>query len=172
VNKQTAILILILGITFVGISAAKDYTRSCDCQYSVGVGTANGDTVDGPSYTYPLFSGQGTVGYYNPNEARRRARHNLDECIQAAWDHRDGVSRPTECTDANQIFNYPFPMGLIPKIRDDVCNSNPDYDWFTMGLAAGFYGNTGCLLDRNLWNTIIATNYRINCPTRSDGPLY
>jgi hypothetical protein len=96
---------------------------------------------------------------------------NIDECIQAAWDHRDGVSRPTECTEANQIFNYPFIMGLIPKIRNDVCSSNPEADWLTVGLTASFGGDTGCLLDRNLWNTTIATNYRINCPTASY-PLY
>lgn len=162
---------LILGMAFLGLVAAKDYTRSCDCQMSASVDTINGNAVDGPSYSYPSFSGQGTIGYYNPNEARRRARHNIDECIQAAWDHRDGVSRPTECTEANQIFNYPFIMGLIPKIRNDVCSSNPEADWFTLGLTASFDGDTGCLLDRNLWNTIIATNYRINCPTESY-PLY
>lgn len=170
-NKQMLILILIFGIAFLGLAAAKDYTRSCGCQYSVGVSTANGNSVDGPSFSYPSFSGQGTVGYYNPNEARRRARHNLDECIQAAWEHRDMTSMPTECTEANQIFSYPFNNGLIPRIRNDVCSSNLDYNWFTMGLSAVFSGDTGCYLDRNLWNTIITTNYRVNCPSASE-PLY
>ena len=67
-NKQSVILILILGIAFLGLAAAKDYNRSCDCQYSGGVGTANCDTVDGPSYTYPLFSGKGTIeDFEKPN---------------------------------------------------------------------------------------------------------
>jgi hypothetical protein len=170
-NKLIVTLMLILGIFFLGLVAAKDYTRSCDCQYSMSVNAANGDPVDGPSNSYPSFSGKGTVGYYNPNEARKRARHNLDECIQAAWEHRDGVSKPTECTESNQIFSYPINNGLIPKIRMDVCNSNPDYDWFTIGISATFSGDNGCLLDRNLWNTNIISNYRVNCPSDSE-PLY
>ncbi len=127
-SRQIAILMLILGTAFLGLAAAKDYTRSCDCQMSVAVNGVNGHTVvDGPSKTY-AFSGKGTVGYYNPNEARRRARHNLDECIQAAWDNRNGVWPPSECTVANQIYDYPFTNGLIPEITYDICNDHPDYN--------------------------------------------
>lgn len=165
-NTQIAILMLILVTAFSGSVTAKDYTRSCDCQLNLGVDTVNGHSVvNGPSKTY-AFSGQGTVGYYNPNEARRRARHNLDECIQSAWDNRNGVWVPSECTEANQIYDYPFTNGLIPQITNEICNEHLDYNWFTMALSATFSGNTGCLLDRNLWLTNIITNYRVNCPTR------
>jgi nicotinamide mononucleotide (NMN) deamidase PncC len=102
-NKQILILLLLCRIVFFGLAAAQDVTRSCTAQYSVSVTSINGAA----GQTYPSFSGQGTVGYFNPNEARRRARHNLDECVQAAWDNRDMVSRPTQCTETNQIFSYP-----------------------------------------------------------------
>jgi hypothetical protein len=169
-NKLILVLILLSGTVILDSAVAKDYTRSCDCDFGATVETINGYTADGPSYDYP-FSGQGTVGYYNPNEARRRARHNIDECLRAAWDHRDGTSIPTECTEANQIYNYPLTIGLIPEIRNNVCSRNPDYIWFTIGVSAVFTGDTGCTLDNNNWLTTLARNYRVNCPTR-DYPIY
>jgi hypothetical protein len=74
------------------------------------------------------------------------------------------TGRPSQCTEANQIFNYPFTSGLIPKIAIDVCSRNKAYDRINIGLSVLFQGDTGCLLDRNLWKTDVASNYQINCP--------
>ncbi len=76
-NKQI-LIILIFGIIFLGLVTAQEITRSCQAQYVVKVVEAldvDGRPISGtyPTYAYP-FSGKGTVGYYNPNEARRRAR--------------------------------------------------------------------------------------------------
>jgi len=165
-NKQMRILLLLCGMVFFGLAAAQDVTRSCTAQYSVSVTSINGAA----GQTYPSFSGQGTVGYFNPNEARRRARHNLDECVQAAWDNRYQVSKPTQCTETNQIFSYPFNMGLIPKIGIDLCSRYKAYDSLTIALSVVFSGDEGCLLDRNLWNTKLATDYLINCPNYEHEP--
>jgi hypothetical protein len=175
-NKIVIILILIWGLNFLVSVTAKDYTRSCDCSLSWGVETANGHRVDSDAdptlYGTYSFSGQGTVSWYHPSEARRRARHNIDECIQAAWGNRNGVYSPSECTEANQIFRYPFRSGLITYITNRVCSAHPDYDWFTVGLAATFDGDRGCLLDNNNWGTSIASYYPVQCPDWTDDIPY
>jgi hypothetical protein len=137
-----------------------DETRSCTATYSVSIGSISGAT----NPTYPPFTGRGTVGYFNPNEARERARHNLDECITAHWENRNMTGRPSQCTESNQIYNYPFTNGLIPKIVIDVCSRYKAYESFTLGLSVGFQGDTGCLLDRNVWSRSVVSNYRVNCP--------
>jgi hypothetical protein len=141
-------------------SSSADVTRSCTATYGVSISSISGAT----NPTYPSFTGRGTVGYLNPNLARERARHNLDECITAHWENRDMMSRPSQCTETNQIYNYPFTGGLIPKIREDVCSRYKAYETLTIGLSVMFQGDAGCLLDRNLWSRNVASNYRISCP--------
>ncbi len=165
-NMRMLILLLVWTVAFSELAACQDVTRSCTASYSVSVTSISGAS----GQTYPSFSGQGTVGYFNPNEARRRARHNLDECVQAAWDNRDRLSKPSECSESNQIYNYPFEMGIIPKIRIDLCSRYKAYDSLTIALSVIFSGDEGCLLDRNLWNTRLATNYVINCPNYEHEP--
>lgn len=139
---------------------AKTYTRSCTAKYSVSVTSPRG--ISGQ--TYPSFTGKGTIGYFRPNEARRRARRNLDECIQAHWDRRDMTGRPTQCTESNQIYSYPLTSGFIPTIRNDICSRNKSHEAITVNINALFDGQKGCFLDRNLWKTNVVNNFRIQCP--------
>ena len=50
---------------------------------------------------------------------------------------------------------------MIPKIVIDVCSRYKSYESFTMGLSVSFDGDTGCLLDRNLWSRTVVSNYRV-----------
>ncbi|MCJ7442913.1 MAG: hypothetical protein MUO26_00005 [Methanotrichaceae archaeon] len=136
-NKQIAIIMLILGIMFLGLAAA-DTTRSCQAQYVVGVRSID----DAEGLTYPSFSGQGTMDYYAPNSARRKAYENLQECIQA-FDHRD--REVSYCSEANQIYSYPFADGLIPQIRHDLCSRYPGHDNIMIDLHVLFQGDEGCV---------------------------
>jgi Chaperone of endosialidase len=154
-NKQIAIIMLILGIIFSGLAAA-DTTRSCKAQYVVSVRSID----DAEGITYPSFSGQGTMDYYAPNSARRKAYVNLQECIQA-FDNRD--REVSYCSEANQIYSYPFAYGLIPQITNDLCSRYPGQDNIVIDLHVLFQGDEGCVPGRNQWNWPAVTNYRINC---------
>lgn len=116
-NTQIRLLMLIALIIFPGLAAA-DTTRSCTTQYSVSVKSIDG--ADG--ITYPAFSGQGTTTIFAPNTARSRARENLDECTWC-WYRQDDEA--VYCSEANQIYSYPFTDGALAQITDDICKSLP-----------------------------------------------
>jgi hypothetical protein len=152
-------MVLFIVLILMNTTSSADVTRSCKAKYVVAVSSVSGAPVP----TYPYFTGKGTVGSFAPNTARERARRNLDECVQAAWDRRTMTSRPSQCTETNQVYNYPF-NGLMPRITNDVCSRNKAYDTLRIGLFVLFEGDKGCLLRRNLWKTELATNELINCP--------
>jgi hypothetical protein len=153
-NKQIGLLILISLIIFPGLAAA-DTTRSCTAQYVVSVKSID----DG--ITYPSFSGKGTMDYYAPNSARRKAYSNLCECTDA-FDDRD--MEISYCSEANQIYSYPFANGLIPQIANDLCSRYPNQSSFMIDLHVLLHGDEGCVPGRNEWDQIVARNYRIDCP--------
>ncbi|MCJ7444237.1 MAG: tail fiber domain-containing protein, partial [Methanotrichaceae archaeon] len=82
------------------------------------------------------------------------------ECIQA-FDHRD--REVSYCSEANQIYSYPFADGLIPQITNDLCSRYPEHNNIVIDLHVLFQGDEGCVPGRNNWDWPAATNYRINC---------
>jgi PAN domain len=139
---------------------AKDYTRSCRASYSVHPSSIR----DGNSYTFE-FSGRGTIGYYNPNKARERARRNIDECIDTHWRRYTATSRPDQCTNSNQVYDYPL-NSLAVDIPGNICRLNPGHDSISVSITVVYSGDKGCTLDNNSWNRHITRNHLVNCPTR------
>jgi hypothetical protein len=152
-------MVLFTSLFIMNTPANADVTRSCKAKYVVSISSISSAT----SPTYEFFTGKGTVGYFAPNKARERARKNLDECVEAAWNRRDMTSRPSQCTESNQVYSYPF-HGLMPRITNDVCSRYKAHETIRIGVFVLFEGDKGCLLGRNLWKTELATNYQINCP--------
>jgi hypothetical protein len=148
-------LVLASGLWTSG-AAAKDYTRSCTAKYIVSPHSFRGESLE------RTFQGKGTVGSYMPNTARERARRNLDECITAHWNNRYSGARPRECTEANQIYNYPF-NSLHTEIALGICQANRGHGEIGVDINVLYSGDTGCLLDRNLWKREIIRDYRVTC---------
>lgn len=151
-------LLLLIG----GEAAAKNYTRSCGARYSVTPTSISG----GHAYTFQ-FQGRGTVGYYNPNEARRRARRNIDECIDTHWAHRTATSRPDQCRESNQVYNYPLNSWAV-DIRRNICRLNPGHDTITVTVNVLYSGDKGCYLRNNSWSRTIARGYVVHCAAGSE----
>lgn len=144
-------------LVFENVALAKNYTRSCKAKYSV-----NPTSFRGTSWTFE-FTGKGTIGYYNPNEARRRARRNIDECIDTHWRRYTASGRPRECTEANQIYSYPV-GSLISDISRNICRLNPGHSSISVSITVGYSGKEGCYLDNNSWGRVITRNLLITCP--------
>jgi len=156
----TAMFLTALLFSLSAPAYAKDYTRSCKATLSASAQTPGGTRLRGVQRS---FQGKGTIGYYNPNEARRRARKNLNECVTQAWENRTGSSRPRQCTKSNQVYNYPF-TGLHFGIQQALCVSNPGHENLIARINVSFDGKKGCP-DNNSWEGTLSTNYRITCPT-------
>lgn len=156
--------VIVIGATlgWSGTGLAKDYTRSCSATISIGATTPSGQRLRGATYN---FSGRGTVGWFAPNKARERARRNIDECIDAAWARRHQTSRPSACTESNQVHSYPF-TGLQFGLQQAVCRANPGHDRILVSLTVQFSGDRGCLNYTNTWNRVVTQAYTVQCPTR------
>lgn len=152
--------VLIVAFAAVPEAVARDYTRSCTAQYNISPTSFRGTGIQ------RSFTGRGTVGSYMPNTARERARRNIDECLDAHWANRNLGTRPRACTEANQVYNYPF-RSLHAEIALAMCNANPGHTSMRIGINVLYDGDKGCLLGRNLWNRQIASNYLINCAART-----
>ena len=163
-----ALLICLLALVLcVGNEVfAKSYTRGCSVRYSV-TPTINGRSGNSATFT---FEGKGTVGYYNPNEARRRARRNIDECIDTHWASRHSGVRPSQCSESNQIYNYPFSGQLEARIANEVCRRNRGHSSLNVTVTALYSGREGCTLRNNSWNRIIVRNHRVNCANMAYEP--
>ena len=157
------IALLLSSVTAPPPSHAKDYTRSCHARYSVCP-----SSFRGTCWNFE-FDGKGTVGYYNPNKARERARHNIDECIDAHWRRYTATGRPPECTTGNQIYDYPV-NSLAVDMSRNVCRLNPGHETIQVVIGVVYTGQAGCTLDNNSWNRTIARNHTVFCT--SDGPLH
>jgi hypothetical protein len=165
-KKYNYILILIFILIFSGLVAG-DTTRSCTAQYFVSIKPSDGTE----GITYPSFTGQGTTTIFAPNTARKKARANLNECA-CSWRDQDEEER--YCSETNQIYNYPFPEGLLTQITNDLCGRYPGHRNFIIDLNAVFQGDKGCLGFyppdprfpglNNMWSARLATNYEITCP--------
>lgn len=153
-KKHVGLLILVSLIIVSGLAVA-DTTRSCKAQYIVSVRYPEGGT-DGIGY--PFFSGQGTMDYYAPNSARKKAYSNLCECSDAFDDREREV---VYCSEANQIYGYPFDNGLIQQIRSDFCGNRTDNIIIDLHLI--LQGDEGCVPGRNEWDQIIVRDYPIFC---------
>ena len=139
---------------------AKDYTRSCKATYIFSAETPDGARLQGAQRE---FQGKGTAAH-NPNKAREKARRNIDECITKHWENRNATHRPSECTESNQIYNYPF-TSLHFGIQQALCSRNPGRQRIDATITVTYTGDKGCLLDRNNWRRSVATDHRIKCPT-------
>ena len=159
--------VLVLFVLFCAMIAApvqaKDYTRTCHARYSVCP-----SSFRGVCWNFD-FDGKGTIGYYNPNKARERARHNLDECIDTHWQRYTATGRPAECTAANQIYNYPV-NSLIVDLSRNVCRLNPGHQTIQVGIGVIYSGQDGCTLSNNSWNRSITRNHTVFCT--AEGPLH
>jgi hypothetical protein len=136
-------------------AGASDYTRSCRARWSVGP-----TSFRGQSWSFE-FEGRGTVGYYNPNEARRRARGNIDECLTTHWANRY-AARPNQCTQSNGIHSYAVGC-LSQAIIQNICRLNPGHQTITVMATASYSGDTGCI-EHNNWMSTIARDYVVTCP--------
>jgi len=164
------ILTLLLIICSNNSSYAKNYTRSCTAYYYAIPTSIPGG---GNRVILPEFTGKGTVGYYNPNEARRRARKNLEQCIRAHWDSRHGSNIPIACTEANQVYNYTISM-LEAYLGNRLCVSNRGNEHITARVGANFRGDKGCEGGKRGLDTMgieLDSNLRFTCPT-NDEPLH
>ena len=168
----------IKGISCIALSAAalllicnttqaRDYTRSCNALYVVKPTSVPGG---GATVSSPVFTGKGKVGYYNPNEARRRARGNLLECIRTHWSSRHPLTMPSQCTESNRVYNYPY-SGLAASLGYLVCGSNRGQEQITARVEVTFRGQKGCLDERaglDPTGMTLDNNYRFVCPTGED----
>ena len=164
ISSLTPLLFTLLTALVFSVSApvfAKDYTRSCTATYNLSARTPGGTRLRGEQRS---FQGKGTIGYYNPNKARERARRNIDECITRHWETRNASSKPSQCTESNKVYNYPF-NGLHFGIQQALCVRNPGRVRIIAGITVTYDGQTGCT-PGNRWMRTVATNHTINCPTR------
>jgi hypothetical protein len=170
-RKNKAISYVILSaaalLLICGTGWAKDYTRSCSALYVVKPTSIPGG---GTTAFSPVFTGKGKVGYYNPNEARRRARKNLLECIRTHWSHRNPLTMPSQCRESNRVYNYPY-SGLAASLGYLVCRRNPGQSQITARVEVTFRGDKGCLDERRGLDPTGMTlddNFRFVCPTDDD----
>jgi len=147
---------------------AKDYIRQCKANLYFSASTL--DRQKNMTHAYPSFIGKGKVGYWAPNKARERARQNIDECLDAAWESKYVLNKPSLCTEANQIYNYPIQSGMIPDITLKACSKIPGHERLTVNLEVTYDGQQGCMLDNNSWGRKIARDFTIKCPTREFEP--
>jgi len=134
VNRNITISFLLLALMLLlpfGVVNAKDYVRACQAEYSVKVKTLKGGYLGTRVFK---FSGKGKVGWYAPNKARERARANIEQCVTKAWEKRHLASKPSECSESNRIYNYPFSGGLHPEITYAVCSSYPGHQSLSIDL--------------------------------------
>lgn len=145
------------------LAYAKTYTRSCKAAYYI-----NPTSIAGGGRRLDLrqFTGKGKIGYYNPNKARRRARKNLDECVRAHWRNRHTSHMPTECTEDNLIYSYPY-NSLEIELGNYICDANRGYDYIIARVGVSYHGQKGCdgetrgILDP--WGLELDNNMRFSC---------
>ncbi len=120
---------------------AKWYTRSCQAKYTVIAKSAStGAKLSAASYT---FSGQGRVGWFYPNQARERARAAIINCVDQHWAHRTSSSRPAACTEASNIYSYPF-TNLMDGFMGGVCQAISGDPLLDVEVRLSITGDTGC----------------------------
>ncbi len=162
-RPNSLLLIIVAAVIFVFIQeVCADVTRSCTATYNAC--PAGG----GACWTFD-FTGSGTAGHYAPNKARRRARTNIDECIDSHWRNYTATRRPTECTSANQISRYPV-RSLIVDMTQNLCRLNPGSSSMNVSINVTYRGRKGCTLRNNSWLRNIAQNHTINCPAAEFEP--
>ncbi len=148
--------VLTLATISIFSESRADVTRSCGASYSVC------PSGGGSCWSFD-FTGRGTVGYFNPNEARRRARHNIDECIDTHWRNYTSTGRPQQCTSSNQVYGYGV-GSLIVDMSRNICRRNPGRSSVVVSIRAIYSGDRGCTLRNNSWNREIARNHTVRCP--------
>ena len=114
---------------------AKDYTRSCSATISI--------SAEGGAGVSHAFTGRGTVGSFMPNTARKRARRNIDECVDAAWADPHGL-RPAACTPSTQVYDWPYNR-LHQEVALEICNLNPGRERVFIDVNVTYRGDTGCI---------------------------
>jgi len=147
-------VVLAVSVTAAVPVAAKSYTRSCSATISFR-------PVGGGTSVRHRFTGKGTERTYRPNSAREKARRNIDECLDANFANPHGL-RPSACTPANQVYDYPF-RRLHQEMALQACNANRGRTNMQLNVTVLYDGDTGCMLRRNLWNRTLVQNYAVNC---------
>ena len=132
--------------------------RSLHCNPGIDIGGGNTGFL-------PRFQGRGKVGYFNPNEARRRASRNINECIDAHWADRDSSNTPIECTESNRIYNYHF-TPLSAHLRNEVCRLKKGHARIISREACRSTETPGCWGNINVPSTI-SSDFLVNCPSWS-----
>jgi hypothetical protein len=153
----SALALLALAVTVP--EARADTTRSCTA--TIHISPAGGG--NGVSHT---FTGRGTTNTFRPNTARERALNNIDECLNAHWANPHGL-RPAACTQANQVFNYPY-RRLHQEVALEACNANPARERIFLNVTVTYQGDTGCIRHPNIWARTIRENYLVQCATQQN----
>jgi hypothetical protein len=144
-------------MAFGNAASAKDYTRSCR-----GHVRFEPTSFRGTSWSFE-FTGKGTVGWYAPNTARKRAARNLRECFNAMWDRRTYVARPSQCSESNQVYNYPIGGALATQLQINMCRLNPGHASIVVKMWVLTDGKRGCFEHLNSpW--VHVESYTVNCP--------
>ncbi len=144
-------------------ASAKSYTRSCRANMEV--------SYQGQQIGSLNFTGKGTVGYFAPNKARKRAKKNIDECLSAQWNSGGTGTKPRQCTSSNKIYGY-----TISNMRTMLCDHFPNQNVLEDLLVKVRYsGDKGCnngtirTVVRNLdWPCVVVTSYEME--TNYDRP--
>ncbi len=153
-RERILTLTLLFAVTSILVQTsafAKSYIRQCSARVSVGV-------IGGTGLADFTFIGKGKVGYRNRDEARRRARRNIDECLNAHWNSSNPEVRPSQCTSSNRVYNYP-----TTNMSRALCTRNPNNpNLSNIVVIVNYSGHGGC---KNGTFRYVVRNKTIRCYT-------
>lgn len=123
---------------------AKTYTRSCKATIQIIPKDGSVNKV-----VLHKFQAEGTVGAYLPNKARRRARGNIIECVNALWLNNVAYI-PAACRESNKVYGFsdnPSPLGfkayLEKRLKDANTNIHAPHT-LEADVKVYFEGDKGC----------------------------
>jgi len=161
---------IIIGVLALLSSAgeARTYTRACSAYYfAEPIDMSHGRGARLPGNT--TFTGRGTVSYYAPNLARKRARRHIVACAEAHWRTRRGRAIPRECTADRQIYNYDLRY-IEASLANRLCTVNPGHRSIRAQVGVWITGKKGCekripgvgIIDPEV--EMLTSSIRFTCP--------